>query len=73
MKVFLASGRFFFYWHKQRLHVALLARAWIEITIRHCANIAEAVALLARAWIEISGIARNYGRCCGRSPCESVD
>ena len=33
MKVFLASGRFFFYWHKQRLHAALLVRAWIEIAM----------------------------------------
>ena len=33
MKVFLASGRFFFYWHKQRLHAALLVRAWIEMCV----------------------------------------
>ena len=33
--------------------VALLARAWIEITVTHCIAWQTKVALLARAWIEM--------------------
>ena len=58
---------------KYKQLVALLARAWIEITYDDAYGGDSTVALLARAWIEIPLIPIYYAFYVRRSPCESVD